>query len=114
MLVLARKTGQQIVIPELGITFKILRFKSAGIVSVGIEAPEGIKVHRKEIHDLIVGNNPEQEAEKFPSVRPSVRPSFPAEIHPPQPTRIWAKPRHVTGKSQSAGEQGTQQEGQQS
>jgi carbon storage regulator CsrA len=105
MLVLARKTGQQIVIPELGITFKILRFKSAGIVSVGIEAPEGIKVHRKEIHDLIVGNNPEQEAEESLSVRPS----FPAEIHPPQPTRIWAKPRRVTGKSQSAGEQGTQQ-----
>jgi carbon storage regulator CsrA len=53
MLVLARKRGEIIDLPELGVSFKIIEFKSAGVVSVGIEAPANIRVHRREVLERI-------------------------------------------------------------
>lgn len=53
MLVVARKAGQTIVLPELGITFKVVRLRSAGIVLIAVDAPKNIAVHRGEIADLI-------------------------------------------------------------
>jgi carbon storage regulator CsrA len=103
MLVLARKRGEIIDLPELGVSFTIIEFKSAGVVSVGIEAPAHIRVHRREVLEKI-------EAEK----RQKIHKAPPASTGHAQAVQIWAKPRRVTGKSQSAGEQGTQQEGQQS
>ena len=53
MLVVARKAGQTIVLPELGITFKVVRLRSAGIAVIAVDAPKDITVHRGEIADLI-------------------------------------------------------------
>lgn len=53
MLVFARKKGEEIVFPDLGITVKIIANKSAGITSIGIEAPQDIRVHRKEVWEKI-------------------------------------------------------------
>ena len=105
MLVLSRKRGEEIVLPDLGVTFKIVAFKSAGIVSVGIEAPEGVRIHRREILDRIEGKAGEEEDPSCP----------PAATGPADSVRIWAKPRPITGKnsakkSQTAGEQGGDQQ----
>ena len=104
MLVLSRKRGEIIDLPDLGVSFKIIAFKSAGIVSVGIDAPPGVRVHRREILEKIQSQEHQghqehnQEDHSFP----------PAATGPADSVRIWAKPRPVTGnkKSQTAGEQG--------
>lgn len=48
MLVLTRKIGQDILVPEIGIVFRILEIHE-GKVRVGISAPEDIQVHRAEV-----------------------------------------------------------------
>ena len=48
MLVLSRRTKQQIVFPHLGITLSVLQV-SGNIVKLGVDAPESIKVLRQEI-----------------------------------------------------------------
>ncbi len=45
MLVLSRKIDQEIVIPELGITLKVLD-ASSNRVKIGITAPASVAVHR--------------------------------------------------------------------
>ena len=102
MLVLARKRGEIIDLPELGVSFKIIEFKSAGVVSIGIEAPANIRVHRREVLERIETEEGQEKGQKIHKV-PS------AATGQPRPVQLWAKPRHVTGKSQSAGKQGTQQ-----
>ena len=50
MLVLARKTGQQIVLPECGVTIEVLNV-GKNQVRLGIAAPADIPVHRSEVWD---------------------------------------------------------------
>ncbi len=55
MLVLARKTGESIVIND-NIIIKVLD-SSSGQVRLGIEAPATIPVHRQEIYQRIIDEN---------------------------------------------------------
>ena len=80
MLVFSRKAGETIVIPQLGITFKVIRTKSAGVVSIGIDAPTNIHVHRGEIAEMI-----QAESAQIPTT---------GGDHP-APVQIWSK---KTGK----------------
>ena len=52
MLVLSRSNRQKIVFPSLGITVEILQI-SGNKVSVGINAPRDVPVHRSEVADRI-------------------------------------------------------------
>lgn len=87
MLVFARKKGEEIVIPDLGITFKIIGTKSAGIISIGIEAPREIRVHRKEIWDKILASGE--------------TPPPPAATGPTQAVQLWAARPKKRGVQQS-------------
>lgn len=49
MLVLTRKLNEEIVIPELAITIKLLNVRGDR-VSIGVEAPNSIEIHRLEKH----------------------------------------------------------------
>lgn len=51
MLVLSRRVDESIIIGD-DIEIKILRTRD-GKVRLGIKAPEGVSVHRKEIYDAI-------------------------------------------------------------
>lgn len=53
MLVLSRKEGDEILLPELDIVVRVLKVRGK-TVSVGIEAPRGIRIVRSELqsHDL--------------------------------------------------------------
>lgn len=68
MLVLSRRTDENIYFPNVGITVKILRVKGR-VAKIGIEAPPGIKVLRDDMQEnnispdiapLLVKNNPVQ------------------------------------------------------
>lgn len=48
MLVLSRKSGQAIVVPELGIAFTVLDV-SGDRVRIGVSAPSSVAVHREEV-----------------------------------------------------------------
>jgi len=48
MLVLSRKTGEQIVLPEAGVSITVLGV-SGKRVRIGVEAPHDVAVHRTEI-----------------------------------------------------------------
>jgi carbon storage regulator len=48
MLVLSRKEGDEILLPELDIVVRILKVRGKA-VSVGIEAPRGIRIVRSEL-----------------------------------------------------------------
>lgn len=48
MLVLSRRPGQRICIPELGISIEVLR-SSGTVAKLGITAPLGVDVHRAEV-----------------------------------------------------------------
>lgn len=87
MLVFARKKGEEIVIPDLGITFKIIGTKSAGVISIGIEAPIEIRVHRKEIWDKILASGE--------------TPPPPAATGPAQAVQLWAARPKKKGNPQS-------------
>ena len=52
MLVLSRNSHQKIVFPTLGISVEILQI-TGNKVRLGIDAPEDIPVHRKEVADRI-------------------------------------------------------------
>lgn len=52
MLVLTRKPGEEIVIPSLNVTVRLIEIRGDK-VRVGIEAPADIAVHRKEVWDRI-------------------------------------------------------------
>lgn len=62
MLILARKVGEAIVVADV-VVFKIVELRGSHIV-VGIEAPDNIDIHRKEVWDRIQleqGNAPCQQ-----------------------------------------------------
>jgi carbon storage regulator len=48
MLVLSRKVGEQIVVPDCGVTITVVAV-SATQVRLGIHAPAGIAIHREEL-----------------------------------------------------------------
>jgi carbon storage regulator len=52
MLVLTRKLGEEIVIPSLDATIRVVEIRGDK-VRLGIEAPIQIAVHRKEVFDRI-------------------------------------------------------------
>lgn len=52
MLVLTRKLGEEIVIPSLDITIRLVEIRGDK-VRLGIEAPSQIPVHRREVWDRI-------------------------------------------------------------
>jgi carbon storage regulator len=62
MLVLSRKRGQAIVLPELGVTFTILETQGRS-VRIGISAPPGVTIHREEVWRRIAASRAEQPAE---------------------------------------------------
>ena len=53
MLVLSRKAGEEIVVSNGDITISVLRITGKR-VRLGVSAPSGIPVHRKEIHRRIM------------------------------------------------------------
>jgi carbon storage regulator len=57
MLVLNRKVGEQIVVPQVGLVFTVLEVQGDK-VSVGITAPKELKVHRREVWERIQRNMP--------------------------------------------------------
>jgi carbon storage regulator CsrA len=50
MLVLSRKLDEEIVLLNLGVTIKVMAIRK-GTVRIGIDAPEEVKVLRKELID---------------------------------------------------------------
>lgn len=48
MLVLSRKEGDEILLPELDIVVRVLKIRGKS-VSIGIEAPRGIRIIRSEL-----------------------------------------------------------------
>jgi carbon storage regulator CsrA len=50
MLVLNRKIGQQIILPELGITIDVVEIGRSR-VQLGIAAPSGVSIRRREVRD---------------------------------------------------------------
>ena len=52
MLVLTRKLNEEIVIPELAITIKLLNVRGDR-VAIGVEAPRSVEVHRLEKHAAV-------------------------------------------------------------
>ncbi len=48
MLVLSRKEGDEILMPELDIVVRVLKVRGKA-VSIGIEAPRGIRIIRSEL-----------------------------------------------------------------
>jgi carbon storage regulator len=52
VLVLSRKFGEQIVVPEHNIVITVLEVRG-GRVRLGVSAPEGVSVFRQEIWDRI-------------------------------------------------------------
>jgi carbon storage regulator CsrA len=50
MLVLNRKIGQQIILPELGITIDVVEVGRSQ-VRLGIAAPSGVSIRRREVRD---------------------------------------------------------------
>ena len=52
MLVLSRREGEEVVIPELDITIRLIEIRRDH-VRIGIDAPRHIAVHRKEVWERI-------------------------------------------------------------
>ena len=72
MLVLSRRSEEQIVFPELGITVEVLRIKG-NVVRLGIKAPDSVRILRGELHDNDIGSmgashptNPQSEKSQSP------------------------------------------------
>jgi carbon storage regulator len=52
MLVLSRKEGDEILLPELDIVVRVLKVRGK-TVSIGIEAPRGIRILRSELESRV-------------------------------------------------------------
>ncbi len=63
MLVLSRKSGEQIVLPQCEVTLTVLGV-SGSRVRIGIAAPDGTAVHRREIWDKIATAHPKPMTER--------------------------------------------------
>ena len=51
MLCLSRKIGQDIYIPQYGITIRLVDIKSYNAAKIGIEAPKDVNIYRRELYD---------------------------------------------------------------
>jgi len=49
MLVLSRKPGEEIIIPEINLRIKIIETRQNGTVRIGLEAPEALTILRAEV-----------------------------------------------------------------
>jgi carbon storage regulator CsrA len=56
MLVLSRKEGDEILLPELDIVVRVLKVRGKA-VSIGIEAPRGIRILRSELESRTYPDN---------------------------------------------------------
>lgn len=75
MLVLSRKRNDEIVIGEGADQVKVMVIEIRGDkVRLGIEAPQHVPVHRKEVYDAIQRKNLQKSAESTPSPTPSTNP----------------------------------------
>ena len=84
MLVLSRKSGEEIVLPSCGVTIAVVRI-SANKVRLGIQAPPEASVHRREVWDRIhAGQGTCGESE--PTVSTHDRPSANERTTPAQPS----------------------------
>jgi carbon storage regulator len=70
MLVLSRKCGEKIVIPQQNITLTVLEIRGDRI-RLGITAPPEVPVHRQEIWQRIRDNEPPVDADEPATVGPS-------------------------------------------
>lgn len=57
MLVLTRKVGQTILLPDQKIAFTVLAVKPGGAVRIGIDADAGIRIVREEVQAAIDASN---------------------------------------------------------
>lgn len=55
MLILTRKSGQQLIIGD-NIIVRVLEIKG-DFVKIGIDAPKDVRVHRQEVYDAIIQAN---------------------------------------------------------
>ena len=62
MLVLSRKIGQRIVLPDLGINLEVLEIRQ-NRVRIGVEAPQCCPVHREEVWRRILDEQPDIDRE---------------------------------------------------
>jgi carbon storage regulator len=75
MLVLARKLGERIVVPECGLTITVSAIRG-NTVRLGISAPEEVEVYREEVWrqlSLQVSDEPDQSSERGGSVSNKLR-----------------------------------------
>lgn len=71
MLILTRRVGESVVI-DGGITFTVLSVKG-NQVSLGVDAPRHVTIHREEVHARIrAGNEPAESAAAPPPAAPDV------------------------------------------
>jgi carbon storage regulator len=69
MLVLSRKIGEQIVLPESNTSITVLSVNGKR-VRLGIQAPSNTTVHRAEVWQRILGEMPPAQQENLPSREP--------------------------------------------
>lgn len=74
MLVLTRKAGQQIVLPEQGITIDVVDV-SRTRVRLGIAAPSEVPIHRREIWDRRLGAEQVPATGGYDTPEPAARPA---------------------------------------
>lgn len=60
MLVLSRKIGEEVFIPEVGMTIKVIAIRKNGTVRLGLEAPKHLSLVRKEVADNIRSKIPKK------------------------------------------------------
>jgi carbon storage regulator len=53
MLVLTRKVGESLIIPDCGLTITVLSVKGNNSVRLGFEAPSRLAIHRQEVFERI-------------------------------------------------------------
>lgn len=54
MLVLTRKAGEGLIVPDLGLTITVVAIKGNS-VRLGFDAPSGLAIYRQEVFDRING-----------------------------------------------------------
>ncbi len=79
MLVLSRKIGQQVVLPDHGVTIDVMEVGKAR-VRLGISAPANVPVHRREVWDRVHGkdNGPPASSDSPPDRPAADEPRNPA------------------------------------
>lgn len=82
MLVLSRKTGEQVVLPSCGVTIAVVKI-AGGKVRLGVQAPPETTVHRREVWDRISDHRGTR-MENHPIESTSGRPPADEPTNPPE------------------------------